>query len=883
MLSSPKALLKPAWVRYAVAILAVAAGYLLRRVLTAYVGEELPTYITFYPAVVVAALLAGLGPGLLATALTVAVVDYWVSSPREIFFHGSAAEAAGVVLFSLMGVFLNVVIELYHRTRIKAADYEKELALRKSQEDLQRQREWLRVTLSSIGDAVLATDTAGRITLFNPTAEKLTGWPEREALSRPVGEVLRLTHEQTRAPAEDIVHRVLRERCLSAPAGDVTLTHRDGREIAVELSAAPIKEAADTVCGVVVVFQDVTGKRQAQRVVLEERDFISTVLDTAGALVIVLDLEGRIQRFNRACEVVSGYRFEEVKGRPFWDFLLAPEEVAPVRVVFSQLQAGQFPNRHENDWIGKGGERRRISWSNTCVQDHDGRVQFIVGTGIDLTQQRAAEDEFRKMAEQHQLALEAGNLGTWNYNLVAGEVVWDERCRSLFGLSKGDRIDYQKVIDLIHAADRAGVDQAVQAALAPDSTGAYEREYRVVWPDGTEHWLAAKGQAYFQGEGSRRKPVRFVGTIRDITERRQTEATLAFLAQCGAPPARDFFKQLARFLADTLQQNYVCIDRLDGDAATARTIAVFHDGKFEDNVSYTLKDTPCGEAVGKTVCCFPAGVRQRFPRDTVLQNLEAESYVGTTLWSHSCQPIGLIAVIGRRPLGNPRLAESLLQLVASRAGGELERQQAEQALLENQQRLLLAQQAGHLGTFDLNLQARHCFWSDERKALFGLPPGFQPTFDSWDACVNPADLPALQADLQRAFKARRREIDQVYRITRPDQQERWLEDRALITYDASGQPIRMVGTTTDITADVRAKERAHQRQRQFQFSALRAVAILTVSLFVAEAAIMAALAGLPAIGPWWGMLLDRYFVGHPGFASLILLCLPAPGCHPPPA
>jgi PAS domain S-box-containing protein len=124
--------------------------------------------------------------------------------------------------------------------------------------------------------------------------------------------------------------------------------------------------------------------------------------------------------------------------------------------------------------------------------------------------------------------------------------------------------------------------------------------------------------------------------------------------------------------------DYVCIDRLRGDRLTAQTVAVYYDGKFEDNVEYTLKDTPCGDVVGKTICCFSHNVRRLFPKDAILQEMSAESYVGTTLWSSKGQPIGLIAVLSRKPLLNPRLAEAILKLVAIRAAAELEREQAEE-------------------------------------------------------------------------------------------------------------------------------------------------------------------------------------------------------------
>jgi PAS domain S-box-containing protein len=162
--------------------------------------------------------------------------------------------------------------------------------------------------------------------------------------------------------------------------------------------------------------------------------------------------------------------------------------------------------------------------------------------------------------------------------------------------------------------------------------------------------------------------------LRDITERKRAEEVDAFLAQAGGRNSEEpFFDALARFLAQSLQMDYVCIDRLEGDGLSARTLAVWHDGHFEDNVTYALKDTPCGDVVGQQVCCFPASVAQFFPRDQALQELRAESYVGITLWSHTGKPIGLIAVIGRRPLTNRSQAEATMERIGVRAAGELER------------------------------------------------------------------------------------------------------------------------------------------------------------------------------------------------------------------
>ena len=119
------------------------------------------------------------------------------------------------------------------------------------------------------------------------------------------------------------------------------------------------------------------------------------IIETVASLVVVLDREGHIVRYNRACEQATGYLRHEVLHRPFWRLLLAPEEEAGVRQAFNRLLAGEMVLEHENDWITKDGKRLRIAWSNTVSLDDNGRVQFVISAGKDVTEQRRLERELR--------------------------------------------------------------------------------------------------------------------------------------------------------------------------------------------------------------------------------------------------------------------------------------------------------------------------------------------------------------------------------------------------------------------------------------------------------------------------------------------------------
>ena len=157
--------------------------------------------------------------------------------------------------------------------------------------------------------------------------------------------------------------------------------------------------------------------RRAQEALENERSFVSAILDTAGALVVVLDTKGRIVRFNHACEKATGYTFEEVKGKSLWDLFILPEEAEPVRTVFEKLKGGKFPNEFENYWVTRDGNRRLIAWSNTALFSDHGSVEYVIGTGIDITERRHAEEAMRRL--NNELKTQAVKLETINKELEA--------------------------------------------------------------------------------------------------------------------------------------------------------------------------------------------------------------------------------------------------------------------------------------------------------------------------------------------------------------------------------------------------------------------------------------------------------------------------------
>lgn len=146
------------------------------------------------------------------------------------------------------------------------------------------------------------------------------------------------------------------------------------------------------------IMLDVSDMVEATQALKAERDFAEAVMDTVGALIIVLDHDGRIVQFNRACETLTGYDFEEVNGRHVWDLFLLPEERDDVRKVFTGIRRLPEQSRHENYWLSKDGGKLLIEWSNTAILGPDGEFLYGIGTGIDITERRQAESTVRKLS-----------------------------------------------------------------------------------------------------------------------------------------------------------------------------------------------------------------------------------------------------------------------------------------------------------------------------------------------------------------------------------------------------------------------------------------------------------------------------------------------------
>jgi PAS domain S-box-containing protein len=245
------------------------------------------------------------------------------------------------------------------------------------------------------------------------------------------------------------------------------------------------------------------------------------ILDSAtDYAIIAMDRNGRVTRWNAGAERILGWREDEMLGDPA-HVVFTPEDRAAARPETEMTLALRDGRALDERWhLRKGGQRFWASGEVMPLKDETGAVQGFLKILRDRTQSRADAATLHTLQDQLRLAVQATDLGIFDYDLITGDLGWDTRVRTLFGLPPDAAVTYETFLAALHPDDRVPVDQAVKAALDPAGNGTYDVAYRTVGlEDGRERWVAAKGQVFFT-EG---RAVRFIGTVRDISEIKRTE------------------------------------------------------------------------------------------------------------------------------------------------------------------------------------------------------------------------------------------------------------------------------------------------------------------------------------------------------------------------
>jgi PAS domain S-box-containing protein len=378
-------------------------------------------------------------------------------------------------------------------------------------------------------NAVAMADLEGRLSYVNDSFLRHWGYESR-------AEVLGRSALDFWQDPDDAVAVIAELQQNGIARTEMPARRKDGSVFMAQLAANVVMDSDGNPICMMASFVDVTERLNAETELRDlnetlerrvqqrteelegERNFVNTILDTSGALIVVLDHTGRIVRFNRACETVTGYRANEILGSCVWDRLLRPQDVEEVKGVFRSITSGRYPNSHDNIWVSKDRAEHMIAWSNSAVSDETGAVRYVVGTGIDITERRAASaalDRFRA-------ALDASGDGIYiidrpSMRFIDGnKAAWE-----VLGYTR-DELLRMGPHNIKPGFDRESLAARFDETLkedGPDSTGRMETVHRR--KDGTEFPVDIRiHPAHIDGR------LLIVAIVRDVTEQREAENEL---------------------------------------------------------------------------------------------------------------------------------------------------------------------------------------------------------------------------------------------------------------------------------------------------------------------------------------------------------------------
>jgi PAS domain S-box-containing protein len=420
---------------------------------------------------------------------------------------------------------------------------------------LQANEERFRAVAQTAGDAIISINQQGEIIFWNQAAEQMLGWAKNEITGKPVATIM---PEWYRADHPKHVTQALERGHLASPRLAVPLEalHREGDIIPVEVSVSQWKNRDGTYF--TAILRDVRERRRLEAERLKAQTqyemLFREMIDGFALHNIICNEQGqpvdyRFVAVNPAFERLTGLQAAKVIGRtvlevmpqtePFWIETYGQVALTGKATQFEHFS--QALNRH-------------FEVTAFCPVPH----QFATII-VDKTEKHRHEEQLQASEERLQLALQAASLGMWDVDLIADKTIWSESHYRLFGVDPATFVPGIETFFLcIHPADRAGVQMAAEHARINQTE--YHHEYRIRWPDGSEHWMLARGHFLYDAQG---RATRMLGVAQDITPRKQLEEQyrqsqkVEAIGQLAGGIAHDFNNILGSFMMhlDILHQD----------------------------------------------------------------------------------------------------------------------------------------------------------------------------------------------------------------------------------------------------------------------------------------------------------------------------------------
>src|SRR6201981_2322354 len=399
---------------------------------------------------------------------------------------------------------------------------------------------------SPIGIAV--ENLEGQPLFVNPSFCSFLGFSEEE---------LRNKHCVDFSPREDAekdwaLFQQLRAGSIDHYQLEKRYFRRDGSLVWGSLSISLLKSSPAPL--VLAMVEDITDKKKAE----EARYRHAAVIESSDDAIASGTLDGIIVSWNTGAQKIYGYTEAEAVGKPI-SMLVPPELPDEENKILETLKSGDRIEHFETVRVAKTGKRINVSLTISPIKDSSGRMVGVSGIARDITERKLAEEALRASEERLRLAQQVAHIGSFEWNIQTGVNTWTRELEAIYGLQPGTFTGTQTAFEnLVHADDRAGVIKLVDHALKTGQP--MEGEWRVVWADGSVHWITGRWQVFMDASG---EPSKMMGVNIDLTERKRAEETLAemnttFERQTASLQARE---ELLRVFVKNVPAAVAMLDR----------------------------------------------------------------------------------------------------------------------------------------------------------------------------------------------------------------------------------------------------------------------------------------------------------------------------------
>jgi PAS domain S-box-containing protein len=545
--------------------------------------------------------------------------------------------------------------------------------------------------------------------------------------------------------------------------------------------------AADLAFGIMVLRTRIE-RRQAEAALRKNEEKYRTLIQNIQAAVIVHGPETEILVSNSMAQEILGLTEDQLLGKtaidPAWHFFredgtAAALEDYPVSKVLASRKAlrnyilGVHRSDQKNDvWA--------LVNADPVFGEEDEVAQIIV-TFIDITERKQIEENLKRMNERFSLSTRAARLGVWDWNLQKNELLWDDRMYELYGVRREDFAGaYEAWLKGIHPDDREMSDEISKQAQRGERE--YDTEFRVVWPDGSVHYLKAYGQFVRDAEG---KPLRMTGVNFDITVLKQAEDAL-----------RREQALLNRIMA-TSPVGIAVVDRT-GQIIFANPQAENILGLSKEEMTQRNYNAPEWHSTAIDGGPFPD---EEQPFSRVLATRQPVVDVQHAIaWPDGRH---VLLSINGAPIFDAR---GDIEAVAFAIEDITERKQAEEALRRSEFGLIEAQRIAHLGSWHMDLKTNEVYWSEELYKIYGFDPALPPPlYTESMKLFTPESWERLSSAIARAVETGM-SYELELELVNKEGRKGWMLARGELVRDEKGAPITVRGVVMDITERRNAEE-----------------------------------------------------------------------------